>query len=102
MFEDQTPFSPSYPSDGIIALALEKGIPFTTASDAHSYAQLKENYDRLPENAAARRSRSRTFQPNKPAGLGIARNLDPTNSPNTFSAARSPKDSNFFSIASVP
>ena len=28
-----------YPSDAIIALAMAKGIPFTTASDAHSHVQ---------------------------------------------------------------
>jgi histidinol-phosphatase (PHP family) len=36
-----------YPSDALIVLAMEMGIPFTTASDAHSHAQLAENYDRL-------------------------------------------------------
>jgi len=41
------PVNELYPSDEIIRLALEKGIPFTTASDAHSHAQLGENYDRL-------------------------------------------------------
>ena len=43
------PVNELYPSDEIIRLAIEKGIPFTTASDAHSYAQLAENYDRLAE-----------------------------------------------------
>jgi histidinol-phosphatase (PHP family) len=38
-----------YPSHAIIALATEKGIPFTTASDAHSHAQLAENDDPLAE-----------------------------------------------------
>ncbi|MEP6602966.1 MAG: histidinol-phosphatase [Spartobacteria bacterium] len=41
------PVNEMYPSDEIIRLALEKGIPFTTASDAHSHAQLGENFDRL-------------------------------------------------------
>jgi histidinol-phosphatase (PHP family) len=41
------PVNELYPSDEIIRLALEKGIRFTTASDAHSHAQLGENYDRL-------------------------------------------------------
>jgi histidinol-phosphatase (PHP family) len=41
------PVDELYPSDEIIRLAIKKGIPFTTASDAHSYAQLAENYDRL-------------------------------------------------------
>jgi histidinol-phosphatase (PHP family) len=41
------PVDELYPSDEIIQLAMKKGIPFTTASDAHSYAQLGENYDRL-------------------------------------------------------
>jgi histidinol-phosphatase (PHP family) len=43
------PVDELYPSDEIIALALKKGIPFTTASDAHSQAQHGENYDRLAE-----------------------------------------------------
>ena len=41
------PVKELYPSDAIIQLALAKGIRFTTASDAHSHAQLGENYDRL-------------------------------------------------------
>jgi histidinol-phosphatase (PHP family) len=36
-----------YPSDEIIRLAMQKGIPFTIASDAHSRAQLGENYSEL-------------------------------------------------------
>ncbi len=43
------PVNELYPSDEIIRLALKKGIPFTTASDAHSHVQLAENYDRLAE-----------------------------------------------------
>jgi histidinol-phosphatase (PHP family) len=46
------PVNELYPSGEIIRLALEKGIPFTTASDAHSYAQLGENYDRLAQKMA--------------------------------------------------
>jgi histidinol-phosphatase (PHP family) len=43
------PVDELYPSDEIICLAIKKGIPFTTASDAHSHAQLGESYDRLAE-----------------------------------------------------
>ena len=43
------PVNELYPSDEIIRLAAAKGIPFTTASDAHSHVQLGENYDRLSE-----------------------------------------------------
>jgi histidinol-phosphatase (PHP family) len=43
------PVDELYPSDEIIALAIRKGIPFTTASDAHSHVQLGESYDRLTE-----------------------------------------------------
>jgi histidinol-phosphatase (PHP family) len=43
------PVNELYPSDEIIRLAIEKGIRFTTASDAHSHVQLGENYDRLAE-----------------------------------------------------
>ncbi|MEY2496590.1 MAG: histidinol-phosphatase family [Verrucomicrobiota bacterium] len=46
------PVNELYPSDAIIQLAIEKGIRFTTASDAHSHAQLGENYDRLAEKMA--------------------------------------------------
>ncbi len=41
------PVDELYPSDRIIELAIEKGISFTTASDAHSHVQLAENFDRL-------------------------------------------------------
>ena len=41
------PVKELYPADEIIRLAIEKGIRFTTASDAHSHVQLGENYDRL-------------------------------------------------------
>ncbi len=47
------PVDELYPSDEIIRLAIKKGIPFTTASDAHSHAQLAENYDRLAEKMAS-------------------------------------------------
>jgi histidinol-phosphatase (PHP family) len=43
------PVKELYPSDEIIRLAVGKGIPFTTASDAHSHAQLAEDFDRLAE-----------------------------------------------------
>lgn len=41
------PVNELYPSDQLIKLAIQKEIPFTTASDAHSYAQLGENFERL-------------------------------------------------------
>jgi histidinol-phosphatase (PHP family) len=41
------PVNELYPSDAIIECVIGKGIPFTTASDAHSHVQLAENYDRL-------------------------------------------------------
>src|SRR5438270_7795267 len=43
------PVNELYPSDRIIELAIEKEIPFTTASDAHSHVQLGENFHRLAE-----------------------------------------------------
>jgi len=43
------PVNELYPGDRIIELAIEKGIAFTTASDAHSHVQLAENFDRLAE-----------------------------------------------------
>jgi len=43
------PVDELYPGDAIIELAIQKGIPFTTASDAHSHAQLAEDFDRLAE-----------------------------------------------------
>ena len=43
------PVNELYPDDEIIRLAVKKGISFTTASDAHSHAQLGENFERLGE-----------------------------------------------------
>ncbi|HYY13398.1 MAG TPA: histidinol-phosphatase HisJ family protein [Chthoniobacterales bacterium] len=43
------PVNELYPSDEIIQLAVAKGIPFTTASDAHSHAQLGDRFHRLAE-----------------------------------------------------
>jgi histidinol-phosphatase (PHP family) len=47
------PVNELYPSDEIIELAIEKGIPFTIASDAHSHVQLGDNYPRLAQKMAA-------------------------------------------------
>jgi len=47
------PVNELYPGEEIIRLAMAKGIPFTTASDAHSYVQLGENFERLIERMAA-------------------------------------------------
>lgn len=47
------PVNELYPADEIITLAIEKKIPFTIASDAHSWAQLGENYERLAEKMRA-------------------------------------------------
>jgi histidinol-phosphatase (PHP family) len=41
------PVDELYPSDEIIRAAQAKGIPFTTASDAHSHVQQGENFARL-------------------------------------------------------
>jgi histidinol-phosphatase (PHP family) len=41
------PVNELYPSNAIIRLALDKGIRFTTASDAHSHVQLGDGFDRL-------------------------------------------------------
>ncbi len=41
------PVGELYPSDEIIRRALEKRIPFTTASDGHSHVQQGENFARL-------------------------------------------------------
>lgn len=41
------PVGEQYPHVDLIRAAKEMGIPFTLASDAHSYAQLGEFYDRL-------------------------------------------------------
>jgi histidinol-phosphatase (PHP family) len=47
------PVNELYPSDEIITLAIQKEIPFTIASDAHSWAQLGENYERLAQKMSA-------------------------------------------------
>jgi histidinol-phosphatase (PHP family) len=46
------PVNELYPADEIVAMAIARGIPFTTASDAHSHVQLGENYARLAEKIA--------------------------------------------------
>ncbi|MBA3544104.1 MAG: histidinol-phosphatase HisJ family protein [Chthoniobacterales bacterium] len=46
------PVGELYPSDEIIRRAQAKGIPFTTASDAHSHVQQGENFQRLAEKMA--------------------------------------------------
>jgi histidinol-phosphatase (PHP family) len=46
------PVGELYPSDGIIELAIEKGIPFTIASDAHSHSQLGDNFPSLARKMA--------------------------------------------------
>src|SRR4029450_1169312 len=43
------PVNELYPENRIIELCVEKAIPFTTASDAHSHAQLGDNFPRLAE-----------------------------------------------------
>jgi histidinol-phosphatase (PHP family) len=47
------PVNEAYPADGIIELAIEKGIPFTTASDAHSHAQLGDKFATLSQRMAS-------------------------------------------------
>jgi histidinol-phosphatase (PHP family) len=46
------PVSESYPGDRIVELAIETGVPFTTASDAHSHAQLGDKFSQLAERMA--------------------------------------------------
>jgi len=46
------PVNELYPCDRVIELAIKKGIPFTIASDAHSHAQLGDNYPRLAQKLA--------------------------------------------------
>jgi histidinol-phosphatase (PHP family) len=41
------PVNELYPGDAIIELAMHKGIPFTTASDAHSHVQLGDKFHDL-------------------------------------------------------
>jgi histidinol-phosphatase (PHP family) len=41
------PVGEQYPHVDLLRAAKELGIPFTVASDAHSHAQLAENYDRM-------------------------------------------------------
>lgn len=46
------PVGELYPSDEIIRAARARGIPFTTASDAHSHVQQGENFERLAAKMA--------------------------------------------------
>jgi histidinol-phosphatase (PHP family) len=47
------PVNELYPADRIIELARERGVPFTTASDAHSHVQVAENFARLAEKMSS-------------------------------------------------
>jgi len=47
------PVNEPYPGNRIIELAIEKGIPFTTASDAHSHAQLGDKFASLAQRMAS-------------------------------------------------
>jgi histidinol-phosphatase (PHP family) len=47
------PVNEAYPGNRIIELAIEKGIPFTTASDAHSHAQLGDKFATLAQRMAS-------------------------------------------------
>jgi len=47
------PVNEPYPGDRIVELAIKKGIPFTTASDAHSHAQLGDKFPILAERMAS-------------------------------------------------
>jgi histidinol-phosphatase (PHP family) len=47
------PVNEPYPGDRIIELAVEKRIPFTSASDAHSHAQLGDNFPKLAQRMAS-------------------------------------------------
>ncbi len=49
------PVKELYPSDEVIRLAIKRKIPFTIASDAHSSAQLGENYGRLAQKISDHR-----------------------------------------------
>lgn len=64
------PVNELYPSDQIIQRGIKKGISFTTASDAHSHAQLAENFPRLAAKMAEFGVRRVcTFQKHKRAEL---------------------------------
>ena len=47
------PVNEAYPGDRIVELAMQKGIPFTTASDAHSHAQLGDKFVSLAQRMAS-------------------------------------------------
>jgi len=47
------PVNEPYPGDAIVELAMKKGVPFTTASDAHSYAQLGDSFSMLAQRIAS-------------------------------------------------
>src|SRR6266568_4260707 len=46
------PVNELYPGDRIVELVIEKGIPFTTASDAHSHVQLGDKFPSLAQKMA--------------------------------------------------
>jgi histidinol-phosphatase (PHP family) len=49
------PVNELYPGNRIIELAIERGIPFTTASDAHSHAQLGDKFAAMAQRMASLR-----------------------------------------------
>ena len=66
------PVNELYPSDLIIELAMDKGIPFTTASDAHSHVQLGEKFSRLADKMAELGVRQVcTFEKHKPTEVPL-------------------------------
>ncbi len=66
------PVNELYPSDAIIKLAIEKEIPFTIASDAHSYVQLGENFPALAQKISYLSIRQICiFERHKRAGLPL-------------------------------
>jgi histidinol-phosphatase (PHP family) len=70
------PVNELYPSARIIELAMEKGIRFTTASDAHSHVQLGENFQRLAEQMSTFRIREVfVFERHKRHGCNFATSL---------------------------
>ena len=66
------PVNELYPADKIIELAMKNGIPFTTASDAHSHVQVAENFARLATKIEEHGIRQVcTFEKHKRAELAL-------------------------------
>ncbi len=89
------PVGELYPSDEIIRAAIEKEIPFTTASDGHSHVQQGENFERLAGKDGGWLANSRSFSLRRHLALdscALGANQDSALHPEPAEAGHAPGD----------